>query len=86
MELYITVNWSYSCKTKDWHRYPCFWIIIIKSCHVDLGVKSERGLGACVIPVILNVNGGRRHSCVKLKRGNVEINLDLVMSKLAKVV
>ena len=85
MELYITVKWAYSCKTKDWHAYPYFCIIVIKSCQVDLGVRSEGGLGACVIPVILNLNRGRRHSRVKLKRGNVEVNFDSIMSKLTEV-
>ena len=61
---------------------PIFWIIVIKSCQIDLVVRSKGGLRACVILVNLNLNGGRRHSHVKLKRGNVEVNLDLVIEQV----
>lgn len=68
--------------TKYWHAYPYFWTTIVKSCHVYLGVRSKGGLGACVILINLNLNGGRRHSCVKLKIGNVEVNLDSLIEQV----
>ena len=82
MELYNHYKFGIQLQDQYWHVYTYFWITAIKSCHVYLGVRSEGGLGACVILVLLNLNRGRCHSYVKFKRRNVEVNLDLVVEQV----
>ena len=82
MELYNHCKLGIQLEDQYWHAYPYFWIYIIKSCHVNLGVRYEGGLGERVIPINLNLNRGNHHSHFKLKMGNVEVNIDLVIDQV----